>query len=341
MKSKRLVSICLVTAFLTILFSLIQFSDESYAATKGILINGTNKYFYNQLTEDAKVFYYAMEKMLADGSLKTGTASYDFITDGKYAEISQEKIEDCAMGNKQLLKSFSSARDAFSAEHPEVFYVDYDCISFRISKSNGVFNASIGTGKKGSYLNKQFANEKEVDIAINTINNKIDKIVDYVTSKEFENGMKKGQNKQEQQIKYVHDEIIKSAIYNLEENVSKPEYAYSIRTAYGVLENGEAVCEGFSRAFKMILDKLDIPCVLVIGEYMHTANQTENHMWTYVRLEDEKWYGIDPTFDNTDDEGGEISTKYFLAGNEKMSTEHIPTGIISSSNYKFSYPTLN
>ena len=59
------------------------------------------------------------------------------------------------------------------------------------------------------------------------------------------------------------------------------------------------VCEGYARAFKVLCDKLGIPCVLVDGA---------NHMWNYVQMEDGKWYGVDVTWnDPTGGNSGAVS----------------------------------
>lgn len=251
-----------------------------------------------------------MEKMLEDGSLKTGTACYEFSDD----EIPQEKLEQFAAGNRQLSEDFGVARDAFSQDHADVFYLDYDYLSIRVTNCNNTYKITLGIGRGDSYLNKQFSSTSEVDLAISTVNAKVNEIVKKVTSEEFKASIDERQDLEEQQIKYVHNEIIKNCVYKLEPDISNEKYAYSVRNVYGVFGNGEAVCEGFSRAFKMVLDKLNIPCVLVTGVYMHNTDTPEEHMWTYVQLQNGKWYGVDPTFDNTDDQKGEISTQYLLVG---------------------------
>lgn len=61
--------------------------------------------------------------------------------------------------------------------------------------------------------------------------------------------------------------------------------------AYEALCQEKAVCAGISRAVKLLLDKLDIPCETVIGSLNGIA-----HAWNLVKLND-KWYYIDATSD--------------------------------------------
>lgn len=50
------------------------------------------------------------------------------------------------------------------------------------------------------------------------------------------------------------------------------------------------VCEGYSRSFKLICDRLGIPCILVVGN---------GHMWNYVQdTSDGIWYAVDCTWDD-------------------------------------------
>ena len=52
------------------------------------------------------------------------------------------------------------------------------------------------------------------------------------------------------------------------------------------------VCEGYSKAFKFLCDKIGIPCVLVDGTAGGGA-----HMWNYIAL-DGAWYAVDVTWND-------------------------------------------
>ena len=77
------------------------------------------------------------------------------------------------------------------------------------------------------------------------------------------------------------------------------------------------VCEGYAKAFKVLCDRVEIPCVLVDG--MATDGQSsEAHMWNAVQLEGE-WYGVDVTWnDPIGGTGGALSGSeneyWFLVG---------------------------
>ena len=59
------------------------------------------------------------------------------------------------------------------------------------------------------------------------------------------------------------------------------------------------VCEGYARAFKVLADAAGIPAILVIGDACSAPNtEREAHMWNEVRMDDNKWYGVDVTWND-------------------------------------------
>lgn len=99
------------------------------------------------------------------------------------------------------------------------------------------------------------------------------------------------------------------------------------------------VCEGYSRAFKILCDYEEIECVLVSGLGFTSEDVSiGNHMWNYVKIpngenegEEEdgegKWYGVDVTwndpvgenYESIPEEDFELNiNRYFLIGYEKM-----------------------
>ncbi len=351
MKLKKIVVIGLVFTLLVAQFSWIKFNNKVYAVETQETV--ATKYFYNQLTTEAKSFYHAMEHMLTSGMLKKGNESYDL-----QDYVTQDQLRSYTEGSQDLLLTMGAAKDAFLADHPDLFYIDSDYLSLRVTSKNtesGLeYHATLGTGRSDSYRNKAFIgkSEQEINKAIEAVNKRVDEIVEAAKKIEPE----ENQNLREQQIKYVHEQIINNADYTYEDEVKNGASAYNVRNVYGAFvatedgqknildsdpntkANGQIVCEGYARAVKTVLDKLNIPCILVTGVYRHTEDQLEPHMWNYVQLEDEKWYGLDATFD--DPSNGTERLEYFLVGDDKLGIKHVPTGIMSESNYEFTYPTL-
>lgn len=117
----------------------------------------------------------------------------------------------------------------------------------------------------------------------------------------------------------------------------------------GVFLNGQAVCEGYAEAFKLLCDRENIPCIIVVG----TGNGGA-HEWNYVQMEDSKWYGMDVTWD---DQGARVYYDYFLTGAESINAvfgktkfgngtdttgDHINSGThFSNSDFALTYPTIS
>lgn len=94
----------------------------------------------------------------------------------------------------------------------------------------------------------------------------------------------------------VHDYLIENVQYdpnidtiNLDNN--NPD-SY---TAYGALVNHTAVCEGYTRAFQMLMNGLGVDCVDVIG-----VSHDQMHIWNAVKL-DGDWYYVDSTWDDREE----------------------------------------
>lgn len=101
------------------------------------------------------------------------------------------------------------------------------------------------------------------------------------------------------------------------------------------------VCEGYSRALKVLLDSEGIGCVLVDGN----APGAGAHMWNYVRVGG-NWYGVDTTWNSSENEGKSDDQKdyttWLLKGSEKFLTRHPATNQFVSGGTSFTNgPVLN
>ena len=137
----------------------------------------------------------------------------------------------------------------------------------------------------------------------------------------------------------IHDYLIENIEY--EEN-STDNNVYNI---YGALINKKCVCEGYAKAFKYLLDNLNINNTLVIGKATNSDGNTENHAWNYVQINNE-WYAVDCTWDDPIIiGGGKLSKsskyKYFLKGEEEFNQSHFPEGQFTDDGKIFEYPKLS
>jgi hypothetical protein len=289
-----------------------------------------NNYYYDQLTPEAKRFYNAIKAMDEAGTLKSGKGEYDLIannvvTSSQLAKFSQDS---------DVMVAFGAARDAYSMDHPELFYIEMSYLSINVGTKGGNYVATLGTGRADNYyIEDGFSSEAEINAAITAFNAKVDEIVTAA------NNLSTTADK----VTYVDNYLATNVLYTfIPEDQSAGSY---IHNPYGALVNNAAVCEGYARAFKVIMDKLDIPCVIVQG-YARTSDDDaeeetwDAHMWNNVRI-DNLWYGIDSTWDSTWGNSTGVYDKYLLKGSIAFNAEHSADTVVSAVGFEFSYPFLN
>lgn len=121
---------------------------------------------------------------------------------------------------------------------------------------------------------------------------------------------------------FINNYLVENCVYDLEAASTEEEldvYAVgSEHLAYGALVEGKAVCDGYSRAFKLLCDKAGIDCIVMSGNADGFA-----HAWNAVKIEDE-WYYTDVTWnDNDEDEELELERMLYLnLTEEMMSVDH-------------------
>ena len=127
------------------------------------------------------------------------------------------------------------------------------------------------------------------------------------------------------QIKALNEWLTTHNEYNTTEDLSTIGYAphRCLSALTGSVGTDGPVCDGYSRAFKLLCDRLGIPCLLENGFARSSAEHAgEYHMWNTVRMPDEKWYGVDVTWDDPKVPGvsGAVSGKenenFLLVGNK-------------------------
>lgn len=113
----------------------------------------------------------------------------------------------------------------------------------------------------------------------------------------------------------VHDYLIDNVAYdNTVDTVNLENNPPEIYTVYGALVDQVAVCEGYARAFQMLLNGLGVDCVGMFGE-----SENQMHMWNAVKL-GESWYQTDVTWD--DQEESYARYIYFNVTDDFMLYDH-------------------
>ena len=98
---------------------------------------------------------------------------------------------------------------------------------------------------------------------------------------------------------YLHDQLLAACRYDhaaAESERPMLEYPQAF-TAYGALVEGKAVCEGYSRALQLLLNRVGMECTLVSGTDLTSGIA---HMWNMVTV-DGRNYHVDATWNDRDD----------------------------------------
>lgn len=301
-----------------------QVYEYNYKDTSNI-VDTNNNYYYTQLDDDiSKRIYNELSKNISN--LKKENYIIDFSTEFN-------TLLNTPSGQYKLNKSFQSALDAFFYDHPELFYIDITKISLKTEYNKfgpiTTYKVSLSPTSGTNYLSDNFKTEQEVNIAISKIENIKNNLIKKLNNKnDYDN------------ILAVHDTLVKSLeYYSAEETVN------NTHNIYGAFVEKKAVCDGYAKAFKYILDSVGIECILVNGKATNSTGKTESHMWNYVKLKN-NWYAVDVTWDDPVVIGGTssnilINHNYFCKGRNLFNKSHFPSNKISNEGKYFSLPSLS
>lgn len=117
-----------------------------------------------------------------------------------------------------------------------------------------------------------------------------------------------------ERLKYIHDWLVENTTYSNTDQEYESE-------ADGPLVYGQALCEGYSKAFMYLAQQLGYPCICSVG----VAN-LDDHMWNMVKV-NRRWYNVDVTWDDpdnpTDDnDGTTLRHDYFLICDAEIRLDH-------------------
>ncbi len=117
-----------------------------------------------------------------------------------------------------------------------------------------------------------------------------------------------------ERVKFFHDELVRGCEYSSE--------GVDSHCAYGALCSKKAVCEGYAKAFWLLCQLSDIPCLPACGMAVDKDGVSQLHMWNKVQL-DGKWYNVDCTWDDPMGvEPQSVRYDYFLVSDRDISATH-------------------
>ena len=236
---------------------------------------------YNTLSENQKTIY-----------KKIGVMA-EKMTEGyiKLCKVKQTAISDIAI-----------AYDAFLKDRADIFWMPDTYIIASTGKGNNKMYAIAFEYSDGKNSNHYPVKKEKRDQMVAQLDSVINEITQ--KAKEF--------STQYEKEKYINDYLCNNVTYDKSDLYSN--------TVYGALVRKTALCEGYSKAFKLLCNKVGIQCDLVSG-----VAEGENHMWNLVNIDGAFSY-VDVTWNDGEDY---ITYSYFNITDQQLSHDHTSAPLVS------------
>ncbi|MDR3551745.1 MAG: transglutaminase domain-containing protein [Clostridia bacterium] len=168
-------------------------------------------------------------------------------------------------------------------DHAEVFYIKHE-----IQNSQELFDVSLGLDRNNLvqviYLQYQYDAPTIAKMETQMKN----------SAKALLAGVTAGMS-ESRKVKLIHDTFIQHTRYDLAA-VNNPSSYPSAFDAYGALVNHTAVCDGYAKALKLLLNSEGIESLYITGTGV-TSKGEGSHAWNMAKI-GSKWYWVDATFDD-------------------------------------------
>ncbi|MGN1162165.1 MAG: transglutaminase domain-containing protein, partial [Candidatus Fimenecus sp.] len=304
--------------------------------------SGTANRFFADTADTPYTFYSMLtvrQKDVYNGLLNAGLGSADNVNGVKITFTSPITCQNTtksltAEAQNEISLAAVGGISALMDDHPEMFWLGGYSLSYSYSYSvsGGIYSFSVpGITCKMAYDTATYADKAAVTDYYNRMMAAVD-------------AFKVNGDTRYEKLKSIHDQIVKSVQY---------DSTFTCPTAHDptsvFLEPYTPVCEGYAEALKILCNRENIPCVIVVGD----ANGG-GHAWNYVKMEDNKWYAVDMTWDdpvgNSTDGvfydyflvGSQATNRYFGNDATTFENDHTPTGQrFSTTLFSLTYPTLN
>lgn len=269
--------------------------------TKAASANGS---YYDQLSTRAKAFYKAMKGTTLNQLIaaKSDNEGYHYIDFGITGVTGQE-LPGYAVGSTFYYTEAGQAMEdaiyadlyaavaAIRYDLPEVFWTSSMISSYDYKINSATMKLKITSFSLGFKLS--FNGNESYIYRASTENARI--IADAASNK----------STTLEKVQLAHDIINHISSYSTITDADDSLYPFEAFSALVPGDAYEPVCEGYSKAMKMVCDLLDIPCILVISD---------SHMWNNIKMDDGNWYIADLTWDD----GNRNPFEYFLIGEDTV-----------------------
>lgn len=253
-----------------------------------------------------------------------------------------------------VFKTMRAAYDAFDMDHPEVFWPSGTSQAFisRVYTSQTNFTDTyyfVIKLHEGSYQGAfDIRDEKyQSEAAIRKdLKLRDDAVASILNSEAVKNA-----SSDYETVKALNNWLTHHNEYNWDIIENNVKFRTDAHKCIGALTGGvgdmRPVCEGYSKAMKVLCDAANIPCVVTTGNaYAEPGADAEPHSWNIIQI-DGVWYPTDVTWNdpaatnNNTHISGYENEEYLLVGNDTVisgyayGVTHVPGNSVSLNGLSF------
>lgn len=253
-------------------------STDNISSTKvnsASIARYSGDYGYSTLSEKGKKVYQSLYKIGLSFHNGKKNAQTVYYSDGGYGYVTGEAdISSYNIYEKDINKILF----AFEADYPMLYWMK-GISYFKIgNKVTSVFLTVNPSYYKASTREKL---QKSINKGLKSYLDQIDAL------------RAKGSSDMYIEL-VVHDMLIAKCSYALDSD-GEPHSAAWAHNIYGIFGKNTAVCQGYAKAFQLLMNYAGIESIYAIGD-----GGGEGHAWNLVKL-DGVWYGVDTTWNDIGD----------------------------------------
>lgn len=281
-----------------------------------------SKFFYEQLNEWEKKIYNGLQENKTN--LMNGTYTINF--GNIFSDVLSKENGGDILGDY-----YQAAVEAFTHDNADLFFLDVNKMYLNIETTKKLtqttYKVYISPKSGETYYANGFTSLEQVKEYMNQIEQTRDKIISTLSGNQCKD------------IVNVHDYIVDNIEYD------ESYKSIGIYSIYGAMINKLAVCEGYAKTLKYLLNSAGIECEIIQGQATNSSGKTESHAWNAVKIED-KWYFVDATWDDPIIIGNGVLTirnkrKYLLKGTDSFASSHKEEYQFTENGKTFNYPEIN
>lgn len=278
---KKFLKSIIIIAIIIVLICLViklDILDFSFLDISEERLSEYSSYYYSKLSLDEQKMYVRIDDSVKAKNKKVFLG-----------------LEKNAKSTEDIIKVIT----AYFYDNPEYFYISNEYLI--TTRDFKFFRYSL------IELDYIIQNEYEIELKTRELERAVENFLS--------NYIKSGMTNYEKEVA-IHDALVKEVdYYDYEDINSIPKIKH---TAYAALVEKEAVCDGYSRALKMLLEKEGIESIIITGNTESVA-----HAWNLVKLENE-YYHVDVTSNKIVENNKKlIIHRYFNVTDEVIAKTHI------------------